>query len=342
MSRYLAKRLGMLLAILFGVLTITFCLTRVLPSSPVEMMLGAKPTAEQIAEATVALGLDKPMWQQYFDYIALAAQGDLGTSLRTGRPVLQDIGSHMMATVELVTVAITLAVLVGVPIGVFAAVRKNTPLDQGARALSLTGLAIPSFFLAILLQMLFYGALGWFPLQGRIDAEVLLESSFTKVTGLYLVDTLLAGDWVAFKSALYHMALPVMTLSLATFAIFVRTTRNLMIEVLSQDYVRTGHAFGLPHRRIHFFYALKATLVPLLTVVGLTYGFMLGNSVIVESVFDWPGIGRYVVDAVITNDFPAVMGVTLVLSGSYLMVNFIVDLIYFLVDPRLSPEGEAV
>lgn len=329
----------MLMAILFGVFTITFLLTRVLPSSPVEMMLGAKPTAEQIAAATIALGLDLPLWQQFLSYLKGALSGDLGTSLRTGQAVSTEILSHMMATLELVTIAITISVLMGVPVGIWAAVRKNTLVDQGARGVSIIGIAVPSFFLAIILQMIFYGGLGWFPLQGRMAAEVMLDANFATVTGLYLIDTAIAGEWIAFKNAFHHMVLPVMTLSLATFAIFVRTTRNLMVEVLNQDYIRTGHAFGLPAKKINFFYALKATLVPLLTVVGLTYGFMLGNSVIVEAVFDWPGIGRYVVDAVVTNDFPAVMGVTLMLSGSYLLVNFLVDIIYFFVDPRLTPEG---
>ncbi|KKD00778.1 ABC transporter permease [Photobacterium halotolerans] len=339
MSSYIAKRLGMLCGILFGVLTITFFLTRVLPSSPVEMMLGSKPTQEQIAEATIALGLDKPLIYQYADYLGKALTGDLGNSLRTGQSVVSDIGTHMTATIELVTIAILVSVLMGVPVGVFSAVRKNTLADQASRAVSLMGIAVPSFFLAIILQMVFYGWLGWFPLQGRIASAVFIEHPFPSVTGFYLLDTLLDGQWQAFKSAALHLILPVMSLSLATFAIFVRTTRNLMVEVLNQDYIRTSHAFGMPKRTTHFIYALKATLVPLLTVVGLTYGFMLGNSVIVEFVFDWPGIGRYVVDSVITNDFPAVMGVTLALSGSYLLVNVIVDLIYFAVDPRLSVKG---
>ncbi|GAM72492.1 dipeptide transport system permease protein dppB [Vibrio sp. JCM 19236] len=244
MKAYLIKRSVMLVGILFGVLSITFFLTRVLPSSPVEMMLGAKPTAEQIALAKIELGLDLPVWQQFISYLASAITGDLGTSLRTGQEVTSDIISRMMATVELVTISITISVLIGVPVGIWAAVKKNSAVDQGARGVSVAGIAIPSFFLAIILQMIFYGGLGWFPLQGRIGAEVLLNSSYAPVTGFLLVDTLLAGDWVAFKSALHHMVLPVMTLSLATFAIFVRTTRNLMVEVLSQDYVRTGKAFG--------------------------------------------------------------------------------------------------
>lgn len=338
MKNYIFRRSLTLLGIMLGILVITFFLTRVLPSSPVEMMLGAKPTAEQVMEAKRELGLDKPLWHQFATYIQHAAMGDFGKSLRTGQPVREEIIKHMMATIELVTIAISLSVCTGVPIGVWAAIRNKTPIDQAARGVSVIGIAIPSFFLAILLQMLFYGWLGWFPLQGRIDAEILIDAQYSSVTGLLLVDTLLAGDWAAFKSAAWHLALPVLTLSLATFAIFVRTTRNLMVEVLSQDYIRTGHAFGVTRSKIFYVYALKATLVPLLTVVGLTYGFMLGNSVIVESVFDWPGIGRYVVNSVITNDFPSVMGVTLILSSSYLLVNFIIDLLYFAVDPRLSPE----
>ncbi|KFA95850.1 MULTISPECIES: ABC transporter permease [Vibrio] len=338
MRNYIFRRSLTLVGIMVGILVITFFLTRVLPSSPVEMMLGAKPTAEQIAIAKQELGLDKPLWHQFVSYISQAATGDFGKSLRTGQEVKSEIIKHMMATIELVTIAIGISLCTGIPLGVWAAIRNKTPVDQMARGVSIVGIAIPSFFLAILLQMLFYGVLNWFPLQGRIDSHILIDAQFTAVTGLFTVDTLLAGDWVAFKSAVQHLALPVLTLSLATFAIFVRTTRNLMVEVLSQDYIRTGHAFGLSHSKIYFFYALKATLVPLLTVIGLTYGFMLGNSVIVESIFDWPGIGRYVVESVITNDFPAVMGVTLILSSSYLLVNFVIDLLYFTVDPRLSPE----
>ncbi|MGF1695747.1 ABC transporter permease [Vibrio lamellibrachiae] len=338
MKRYMFKRLGMLLGILFGVLTITFFLTRVLPSSPVEMMLGAKPTAEQVAQAKVELGLDQPLVYQYASYVKNALMGDFGVSLRTGQAVTVDIKSHMLATIELVTIAITLSIFIGVPIGVWSAVKRNTLVDQSARSVSIIGVAVPSFFLAIMLQMLFYGVLGWLPLQGRISAELMIDSGFTPITGFFLLDSVISQNWLVFNDVLRHMILPILTLSLSTLAIFVRTTRNLMVEVLKQDYVRTGHAYGLSPKRIYFFYALKATLIPLLTVVGLTYGFMLGNSVIVESVFDWPGIGRYVVNAVITNDFPAVMGVTLFLSGSYLMVNFIVDLIYFSVDPRLTPQ----
>ena len=190
----------------------------------------------------------------------------------------------------------------------------------------------------MLLQMLFYGTLDWFPLQSRIHSEVLLDYPFERHTGLYLLDSLVAGNWIAFKSAALHLALPVMTLAIASLAVVTRITRNMMIEVLSQDYIRTARAYGVPERVINFRYALKATLVPMLTVIGLTYGFMLGGSVIVEFVFDWPGLGGYVVGAITKNDYPAVMGVTLFLATIYLSINLVIDLLYFAVDPRLRQQ----
>jgi len=249
--------------------------------------------------------------------------------------VLADLLDRAAATFEVVTIALVLVVVVGVPLGVVSAVRENSPLDHAARTVSIAGVALPAFFVGMLLQMLFYGKLGWLPLQGRIDAEILLDQPFDRVTGLYLVDTLLAGEWDAFASAASHVALPVLTLAIASLAVVTRISRNMMVEVLGEDFVRTARAYGVPARSIHYRYALKATLIPMLTVIGLTYGYMLGGSVVVEYVFDWPGLGGYVVNAIIDNDFPAVMGVTLFLSTLYLTINLGVDLLYFAVDPRL-------
>jgi peptide/nickel transport system permease protein len=335
MARYVAHRLMMMVGILFGVLIITFGLSRVLPGSPVEMMLGAKPTQEQIAEARERLGLDEPIPKQFLIYLGNAVQGDFGTSLRTGQPVTRDIARRASATVELVVVSLGLSLLIGLPLGVISAVRQDSWVDHAARAVSIAGVALPAFFIGMLLQMLFYGALDWLPLQARIGAEVLLDHPFETVTGLYLVDTLLDGNWIAFKSAASHLALPVATMTLATIAIVTRNTRAMMVDVLREDYILTSRAYGLPARTIHYRYALKATLIPVLTVIGLTFGYMLGGSVVVEYVFDWPGLGGYVVGALINNDFPAVMGITLVLAGAYLTINLAVDLTYHLVDPRL-------
>ncbi len=335
MLRYVAQRVVMMAGVLLGVLVITFVLSRVLPGSPVEMMLGHRPTPEQIQAARESLGLDRPMHEQFLFYVKAALQGDLGVSLRTGRPVTEDIFDRMTATFELTTLAVILVVLAGVPLGVLSAVRQNSPLDQGARTFSIAGMALPMFLTGMLLQMLFYGHLRWLPLQGRIGSEVLLDYPFDKVTGLYLLDTLIAGESQALASAASHLVLPVLTLALASLAVLTRITRNTMVETLSEDFVRTAFAYGLPPASIYYRYALKATLIPMLTVLGLTYGYLLGGSVVVESVFDWPGLGSYVVGAITKNDFPAVMGVTLLLATAFLTVNLIIDLLYFVVDPRL-------
>jgi peptide/nickel transport system permease protein len=220
--------------------------------------------------------------------------------------------------------------------GVWSAAHRDQAIDRASRAMSLTLVAVPVFFLGILLQLLFYGQLQWLPLQGRIDSDLLLEEPLASVTGLLMIDTLLGGNAAAFSSALSHLVLPVTALAAASLAIVTRTTRNVMTEVLQSDYVRTARAYGMRNSRLHFIFALRAGMLPLLTVIGLTYGYMLGGSVIVEYVFDWPGIGGYVVESVITNDFPAVIGVTLLLSTVYLVINLVIDILYFALDPRLS------
>ena len=336
MARYIVHRVLMMVGILVGVLTITFVISRVLPGSPVEMMLGAKPTAEQIARARAELGLDRPLYEQFAIYLWNAIQGDLGVSLRTGQTVVDDLLRRIGATFEVVTLSVLLAVIFGVPLGVISAVQRNKPSDHAARTFAIAGMALPVFLTGMLLQMLFYGELRALPLQGRIDSNILLDYPFDTVTGFYLIDTLLAGQATAFASALAHIALPTATLALSAVATVARISRNMMIEVLGQDFVRTARAYGLAEPMIHYRYALKATLVPMLTVIGLTYGYMLGGSVVVEYVFDWPGLGGYVVNSIIGNDFPAVMGVTLFLAATYLMVNLVVDLLYHAVDPRLK------
>lgn len=337
MWAYLAKRVAALLAIVLGVMALVFVASRVLPSSPVEMALGTKPTAQQIAQARTELGLDRPLPVQFMRFALHAVQGDLGRSLRTGQPVTHEIVGRFAATAELVTLALIVAVLVGLPLGVWSAAQRGRIFDRASRAASVSMLAVPVFFLGILLQLVFYGQLQWLPLQGRMDSDLMLDHPFASVTGFFLVDTLLAGNMAAFRSALDHLALPVIALAAASLAVVMRTTRNVMAEVLQTDYVRTARAYGMKPQRLLFGFALRAAMLPLLTVIGLTYGFMLGGSVIVEYVFDWPGIGGYIVESVVTNDFPAVIGVTLLVSSVYLLINLIIDLLYYAMDPRLSP-----
>ena len=335
MVKYVAQRLLMMVGILVGVLTITFALSRVLPGSPIEMMLGHRPTQEQIDIAKAEFGLDRPIPVQFYNYVTGILQGDFGISLRTRQPVLNDLVERMTATFELTTLAVLLVILLGIPLGILSAVRQNTVSDHITRGFSIAGMALPVFLIGMVLQMTFYGWLKWFPLQGRMNVEILLDYHFDRVTGIYLLDTLIAGQWQAFRSAVLHLVLPVLTLSIASVSIVIRITRNTMVEVLGEDFIRTARAFGMSNRLIYYRYALKATLIPMMTVIGLTYGFMLGGSVVVEYIFDWPGLGGYVVGAIIKNDFPAVMGVTLFLSTIYLSINLIVDLLYYVVDPRL-------
>jgi peptide/nickel transport system permease protein len=338
MLNYIAQRLILMIGILFGVLTITFFLSRVLPASPANLILGDRPTAEQVAVAEEELGLNKPLLVQYALYMGKIAQGDFGNSLRTNQPVLVEIRNRMGATLELTTLAIIIVIVVGVPLGVLSAVRQNSWIDNLARAGAVGGVAIPAFMLAMILQIIFYGQLNWLPIQGRMDSILLLDVKIPQITRLFLIDTLLAGEWQAFKSSVSHIILPTLTLAIVTLASVTRITRNMMVEVLSEEFIRTAFAYGLPRRAIYYRYALKATLIPMLTVVGLTYGYLLGGAVVVEFVFDWPGLGGFLVFSIVQNDFPAVLGTTLFLAATYLTINLIVDLLYFAVDPRLRAQ----
>jgi len=335
MIRYIAYRLVLMVGILLGVLTITFFLSRVLPASPVNLIVGDRPTAAQMIAAEEELGLNKPLIVQYALFMGRIAQGDFGKSLRTNQPVIVEIRNRMGATIELTTLSIIIVLCVGIPLGVLSAVRQNSWIDNFARAGAVGGVALPAFMLAMILQMIFYGYLDWLPIKGRMDSVTFLDVPFDRVTGLFLIDTLLAGQWIAFKSAVSHLVLPTLTLSIVTLATVTRITRNTMVEVLSEEYIRTAFAYGLSKRTIYYRYALKATLIPMLTVIGLTYGYLLGGAVVVEFVFDWPGLGGFLVFSIVQNDFPAVLGTTLFLAGTYLIINLIVDLLYFVVDPRL-------
>jgi peptide/nickel transport system permease protein len=336
MLRYLIQRLALLLVTAFGVVTITFVMSRMRPGSPAELMLGARPTAEQIAAAKEALGLDDPLIVQFATYLGKILHGDFGQSLVTGQPVASDIAARFPATLEIVIPALCLSVLIGILLGVVAAVREGKVVDHAVRFLAVAGVAMPIFFLAVALQLTFHGNFDLLPLNGRIATDVRLDAPFATVTGFFLIDTLIAHQWGAFFSALQHMVLPVLTLTIAMVAIVLRVTRNLMVEVLRTDHIRTAFAYGLPKRQIYFRYALRATLIPLLTVIGLTFGYILGGSIIVEYVFDWPGLGGYVVNAVIVNDINAALGVTILLSLSYLLINLAVDIAYHMLDPRLK------
>ncbi|UVK49938.1 ABC transporter permease (plasmid) [Mesorhizobium sp. AR02] len=335
MGMQMVQRLFMIFGVMLGVVTIMFVLSRVLPGSPAELMLGGRPSAAMIAKAEAELGLDRPLAVQYLDFIRNLLRGDFGTSLLTNRPVLLEVRERLVATFELTTWAIVLVLLIGVPLGILSAVRQNSVLDNFTRMVSVAGIALPSFILAMSLQLLFHGILGWLPLRGRVDPLILLDNPIRPITGMFLVDGILTGNWEGFLSASSHIVLPLLTLTFLLLATVTRITRNMMVDVLKEEYIRTAFAYGLPKSVIYYRYALKAILIPILTIVGLTYGQLLGGTAVVEYIFDWPGLGAFLVSSISQNDYPASLGATIFLAGIYLSVNLIVDLLYAVVDPRL-------
>ena len=341
MKNYVVKRLAFALLVLAGVSVIIFFVSRVIPGSPVTMWVGAKPTQEQLDAAVKELGFDKLLVTQYLVYLKNLVRGDLGVSLRTHRKVSEELAKRWAATFELVTVSILIALLVGLPAGILSATNKDKPLDHVSRAASISGVAMPIFWLGMTFQILLHGRLGWFPLQGRIDYQVLIDHPITSITGFYLFDSLVTGNWPAFFSAIEHMALPAMTLSCASLAVVTRMSRSSMLEVLREDYIQTSMAYGVSTRSVLYKYALKNAMIPTVTVVGLSYGLMLGGSFLVESIFDWPGLGRYTTLSIETNDFPAIMGVTILFALTYIVLNLIVDLIYYFIDPRIKTPGRS-
>lgn len=327
--RFLGYRLVQLIPVWLGLSVLIFLLARVIPGDPVRLALGPEATPEQVETLRQELGLDRPLWEQYLRYMAGLFRGDWGMSLRTYRNVWEDLRLALPATVELVTAAMLLAVFLGVPLGVMAALRQHRGVDQVTRVVALLGVAMPRFWLGILLQLLF--ALVWrvLPAVGRG------EPAPPVLTGFRLVDSLLAGDGAAWVASLEALILPALTLSLGALAQIMRLTRAAMIQEGWRDYILAARAFGLPERLVAYKYMLKNALGTTLTVVGLTYGFLLGNAFLVEYVFAWPGMAYYGVEAVIYKDFNGIIGVTLVVGAFFALINTVVDALYAWLDPRV-------
>jgi len=336
--RYIARRLLLMIFVLLGVSVITFVLTHIVPSSPAAMWIGDRATQEQIDRVNEEMGFNKPLHVQYFLYMRNLLRGDLGVSLRTKQPVREELARRFSATFELITLSMLVAVITGVPLGIFSATHKDSWGDRIARLVSISGVSLPSFFLAMLLQLMFSSNWHLLPLQGRIDSEVLADFPITQITGSYLIDALVTGNGIAFRSSLIHLILPVFAIAFTSLGIVTRISRSSMVEILNEDYIRTAHAYGMSRPVVEYKYALKNALLPVITILGLSYGYMLGGTFFIESMFDLPGLGRFGYTSIIRNDFPAVMGVTLVYASSFILVNLIVDMIYFAVDPRIRLE----
>jgi len=328
----LARFLGTVLLTYLGLLAVTFFIGRVVPVDPALAVLGDRASEEQLARVREELGLNQPLLSQFGRYVGQVAQGDLGTSLLSSNPVLQDIARVFPATLELATVGIILGVALGVPLGVWAAVRRGRLADQVVRVMGLIGYSVPIFWLGLMGLVLFYAKLGWVAGPGRID--IAYEYSVPTVSGLLLLDCALAGEWEAFRSALAHLALPGALLGYFSLAYISRMTRSFMLKELSQEYIVAARAKGLSESRIIWRHALRNAAVPLVTVIALSYAGLLEGSVLTETVFAWPGLGQYITNALQNADMNAVLGGTLVVGSIFIALNLLSDLLYRTLDPR--------
>ncbi|HRQ10184.1 MAG TPA: ABC transporter permease [Trueperaceae bacterium] len=330
MLAFLLRRLGSLVFVVWGVGFAAFFISQVVPADPAAAALGNNARPAQVAAYREKRGLDKPAWQQYLIYMKALVTGDLGRSLRTQRPILNDLRDFFPATFELTLAAMLFALALGIPAGILAAVQQDRPLDLGVRALALVGGATPVYWLAILMLQLFHAKLGWLPGPGRLDAYLLAPH---RVTGIL---TLLAQDWEVLVDALRHLLLPAVVLGAFSMALVARMVRSAMLETLSQDFVRTATAKGLPGRKVVMKHALRNAALPVLTVLGSLLGSLLTGAVLTETIFSWPGLGSYATASATALDFPAVMGVTLVAGLAYSLINLLVDVLYVVLDPRVS------
>jgi len=327
------KRMSQLLIVLLGVSLVTFLVSHVVPGDPARMLLGQRADAQTLENLRHVMGLDKPVWLQYFDYLGGLLQGDLGISIRTQRPVLSELLTYFPATIELTLFAMGFAVISGVGLGLLSAAYRDTPIDHGTRVLAILGVSTPLFWLGLMVLLLFYKHLGWLPGSGRLDSFI---NPPTQITGLYVLDSILTGDWVALKSSILHLVLPTICLGYIQLATIARLVRASMIEVLEQDYIKTALANGIPRYRIIYRHALRNALIPTVTLIGLTFGELLGGAILTETIFTWPGMGKYVVDSISFLDFPAIMGFTILVATIYVIINMVVDLLYPILDPQIK------
>ena len=329
---YLLRRLVGFVAVMIGISIITFGLSHLVPADPAVVAMGDHATNEQINAFREKYGLNKPVPEQYWIYVTNLLQGDLGISLRTRRPVADDLRDFFPATFELSLTALLLSILIGIPAGVVSATARNRLPDHVVRILSLIGGSVPIFWLGLILIGFFYGRLGWLPGGGRIDNFIPAPPA---VTGLFTVDSLLAGDYEAFSSSVQHLFLPALALGYFSTAIIARMMRSSMLEVLNQVYVLAARAKGLRQGLVVWRHAVRNALIPTVTTIGVTFGSLLSGAVLTETIFSWPGLGRYATHSATSLDFPAVMGVTLLAALVYTLTNLIVDVGYQWLDPRI-------
>ena len=332
----LRQRCWGLILVVIGVCVITFIISHLIPGDPARLLAGDRASDEIVENIRQQLGLNQPLYVQFFRYVSDIFHGDLGTSIRTGRPVLDELRIFFPATLELAFCSLLLALVIGIPLGILSAVWRNRWLDHLVRLMAITGISTPAFWLGLGVIVLFYGHLQILPGGGRLDDWL---DPPAHVTGFYLIDALLEGNGEVFFNALQHLILPSLTLAFVHLGIVARQIRSAMLEQLSEDYIRTARASGLPGWYIVLCYALPNALIPSITVLGLALGDLLYGAVLTETVFAWPGMGAWVVTSIQALDFPAVMGFAVVVSFAYVLVNLAVDLLYLWIDPRIGRGG---
>ena len=333
MTRFILRRLLLALPALFGLLVLTFIMLRVLPNDPSAALAGENASPEQIAAVRKAYGFDEPLWKQFVIYVGQVARADFGNSIISNRPVVSDIAWRLPATIELTFASLLFAAVVGIPLGTMAAVWHNSPFDHVMRILTVGGLAIASFWFAIILQIVFSMELDWLPLRGRFPVGV---DPPANITGMYLIDSLLTLRFDQFAHALAHIVMPALTLSLGGLASIARFTRAGVLETMQKDFVHYAEAAGYARKRIIWVYVLRNSVVAATTQIGLLFGTLISSAVAVEAIFDWPGIGSYAVSAILTSDYKAVLAVTLIVGVIYALVNIVVDVVHALLDPRVA------
>ncbi|WP_435705090.1 ABC transporter permease [Yoonia sp.] len=332
--RATSLRIAQSIPVVIGVVIISFLLTRALPGDPAVYFAGVAADTESIEQTRVAMGLDKPLLQQFFIYVGNLLQGDLGQSLSSGRSVAADLAKRLPASLELTLSALILAIVIAVPLGILAATRPGTWVDHLCRVVVTAGVSLPTFFTGILLIYIFYYLLGIAPSPlGRLDF-IYLDPDH--VTGFYLIDAALMGDWETWRGAAKQLILPASTLALFTLAPIARMTRAAMLTALSADFIRTARAAGLSNRTILYRYAFRNALLPVVTTLGMVFSFALGANVLVEKVFAWPGIGSYAVEALVVSDYAAVQGFVLAMALLFVALNLVIDLLYTAIDPRIG------
>lgn len=332
MTKFILHRVLSLIPTIFGISVLVFFMIHLIPGDPAEMMLGERANEQSLKVLREQLGLNEPLYVQYGLFMSRLVRGDLGRALRTNEKITVEIAARLPATIELSIMAIIIATVIGMLAGITSATRQYSIFDYVSMVLSLAGVSMPIFWLGLVLMIIFSLHLGWVPLSGRIGYDIQLDI----ITNFYIIDSIITHNWNALKDVLWHLLLPAFTLSTIPMATIARITRSSMLEVLRQDYIRTARAKGLSLMRVHYKHALRNALIPVITVIGLQFGILLGGAILTETIFAWPGIGLWILNGVYARDFNAVQGGTMLVATMFVTINMFVDILYAWVNPRIK------